>query len=100
MIKVLNSGFHTTIQDRGRWGFASLGVPVSGAMDAYSADLANRILNNSLDCAVLEITLGGCKLQFLSKTVICISGGNFSPKINKKPILLIFGEKLIRNLFY
>ena len=43
MIKVLNSGFHTTIQDRGRWGFASLGVPVSGAMDAYSADLANRI---------------------------------------------------------
>ena len=88
MIKVLNSGFHTTIQDRGRWGFASLGVPVSGVMDAYSADLANRILNNSLDCAVLEITLGGCKLQFLSKTVICISGGNFSPKINKKPILL------------
>jgi len=88
MIKVLKSGFYTTIQDKGRVGFASLGVPVSGAMDSYSSDLANRILNNSLDCAFLEITLGGCKLQFLSKTTMCISGGDFSPTINNQPILL------------
>jgi len=88
MIKVLKSGFYTTIQDKGRVGFASLGVPVSGAMDSYSSDLANRILNNSLNCALLEITLGGCKFQFLSKTTICISGGDFSPKMNNQPILL------------
>jgi biotin-dependent carboxylase-like uncharacterized protein len=88
MIKVLKSGFYTTIQDKGRVGFASLGVPISGAMDSYSSDLANRILNNSLDCALLEITLGGCKLQFLSKTTMCISGGDFSPTINNQPILL------------
>jgi biotin-dependent carboxylase-like uncharacterized protein len=92
MIKVLKSGFYTSIQDKGRVGFASLGVPVSGAMDSYSSDLANRILNNSLDCALLEITLGGCKLQFLSKTMMCISGGDFSPKINDKPIL--FNSKI------
>lgn len=88
MIKVLKSGFYTTIQDKGRVGFASLGVPVSGAMDSYSSGLTNHILNNSLDCAFLEITLGGCKLQFLSKTTICISGGDFSPKINNQSILL------------
>ena len=88
MIKVLKSGFYTTIQDKGRVGFASLGVPISGAMDSYSSDLANRILNNSLDCALLEINLGGCKLQFLSKTTMCISGGDFSPTINNQPILL------------
>jgi biotin-dependent carboxylase-like uncharacterized protein len=88
MIKVLKSVLYTTIQDKGRVGFASLGVPISGAMDSYSSDLANRILNNSLDCALLEITLGGCKLQFLSKTTMCISGGDFSPTINNQPILL------------
>ncbi|PQB07983.1 allophanate hydrolase [Polaribacter filamentus] len=88
MIKVLKSGFYTTIQDKGRVGFASLGVPVSGAMDSYSSDLANLILNNSLDCALLEITLGGCKFQFLSETKMCISGGDFSPTINSQPILL------------
>ena len=63
MIKVLKSGFYTTIQDKGRVGFASLGVPVSGAMDSYSSGLTNHILNNSLDCAFLEITLGGLKLE-------------------------------------
>ena len=88
MIKVLKSGFYTTIQDKGRVGFASLGVPVSGAMDSYSSDLANLILNNSLDCALIEITLGGCKFQFLSETTMCISGGDFSPTINNQPILL------------
>ncbi|WP_299670271.1 biotin-dependent carboxyltransferase family protein [uncultured Polaribacter sp.] len=88
MIKVLKAGFYSSIQDRGRVGFASNGVPVSGVMDAFSADLANSILNNSLKDAVLEITFGGCELQFLTATNICISGGDFSPTINKKPIKL------------
>ena len=97
MIKVLKSGFYTTIQDKGRVGFASLGVPVSGAMDSYSSDLANLILNNSLDCALLEITLGGCKFQFLSETTMCISGGDFSPTINSQPILLNSKISILKN---
>ncbi|MEE9409040.1 MAG: biotin-dependent carboxyltransferase family protein [Polaribacter sp.] len=88
MIKVLKAGFYTSIQNRGRVGFAEIGVPVSGVMDSYSAYIANSILNNSLDIAVLEITFGGCELQFLTDTFICISGGHFSPKINDKSIPL------------
>ena len=88
MFKVLKAGFFTTIQDKGRIGFANFGVPVSGVMDGYSADVANSILNNSLQAAVLEITLGSCKFQFLKNTIICISGGDFSPTINEKPIVL------------
>ena len=88
MIKVLKPGFFTTIQDKGRFGFAAIGVPVSGSMDGYSADMANSILNNSLEAAVVEIIFGGCEFQFLGATFICISGGDFSPKINKKLIKL------------
>lgn len=88
MIKVLKAGFYTTIQDKGRIGFANIGVPISGVMDAKNADLANKILNNSLEDAVIEITFGACKLQFLSSTNICISGGDFSPTINEKQIPL------------
>lgn len=88
MLKVLKPGFFTTIQDKGRVGFAAVGVPISGAMDQFSADLANRILNNSANCAVLEITLGACKFQFTKTTTICISGGNFSPTINNIAISL------------
>jgi biotin-dependent carboxylase-like uncharacterized protein len=88
MLKVLKAGFFTTIQDKGRIGFANLGVPFSGVMDSYAADLANSILNNSLQEAVLEITLGSCQFQFLATTTICISGGDFSPTINGKSIVL------------
>lgn len=86
MLKVLKAGFYTTVQDKGRVGFASMGVPFSGAMDTYSADLANAILNNNLDDAVIEITFGSCAFEFLEPTVICITGANFSPKIDEKSI--------------
>ncbi|PQJ80610.1 biotin-dependent carboxyltransferase family protein [Polaribacter porphyrae] len=88
MLKVLKSGFYTTIQDKGRVGFASKGIPISGAMDSYSADLANSILNNSLNDAVIEITLGACQFQFFEPVVIAISGGDFSPKVNNHRIQL------------
>jgi biotin-dependent carboxylase-like uncharacterized protein len=97
MIKVLKAGFYTTIQDRGRVGFAAIGVPVSGVMDAYSADLANHILNNNLGDAVIEITLGGCKLEFLEKTIICISGGDFTAKINDEIVALNYKIEINKN---
>ena len=86
MIKVLKSGFYTTIQDKGRVGFASLGVPVSGVMDSYASDMANSVLNNSLEAAVVEIYSGSCEFQFLCATFICVSGGDFSLKLNKQAI--------------
>lgn len=88
MIKVVKAGFGNTIQDKGRFGFASFGVPVSGAMDSYSADLANTILNNNLNDAVLEINFGNCEFQFLVTTQICISGSDASAKINGESVLL------------
>jgi len=47
-----------TIQDRGRFGWAHLGVPRGGALDAEAAALANRIVGNEPEAAVLEVTLG------------------------------------------
>jgi allophanate hydrolase subunit 2 len=37
---------------------------------------------------VIEIIFGNCEFQFLCATFICISGGDFSPKINHKSIKL------------
>ncbi|HET8810037.1 MAG TPA: biotin-dependent carboxyltransferase family protein [Flavobacteriaceae bacterium] len=72
MIEVLKSGFATSIQDLGRVGFAKFGVPKNGAMDQYSANFANLLVGNSLDAAVMEITLTGPKLHFHSKTLIAV----------------------------
>ena len=86
MIKIIKPGLYSTIQDKGRVGMQSHGIPCSGTMDTFSSDLANKILNNSGNSAVLEITMVGPVLEFVYETVICITGANLSPLLNNKII--------------
>lgn len=86
MLKVLKAGIYTTIQDLGRKGFAGFGVPVSGAMDLYSAKLANHLLGNDLNDAVIEITYGNAKFQFTKPSLICVTGGDFNASLNRNTI--------------
>ncbi|WP_435261368.1 biotin-dependent carboxyltransferase family protein [Tenacibaculum sp. nBUS_03] len=88
MIKVLSSGFYTTIQDLGRVGYGSMGIPMSGAMDIYSAKLSNFLLNNDLNKAVLEVVYGGCKLLFEEEAILSITGADFSAKINNNEVAM------------
>lgn len=88
MIEVLKPGFYSTIQDLGRLGYREFGVPISGAMDRFSAKMANRLLGNDLNDAVLEVTLTGPSLQFNCSTLICITGANINPNVNKEPVHL------------
>jgi len=88
MVKVLHSAFGLTVQDLGRFGYARFGVPNSGSMDQYASKLANKILNNPKDAAVLEITNGGCKLVFETTTSICLTGADYSVKLDDKDLKL------------
>lgn len=85
-IQVLSPGLLSTIQDGGRKGFRKFGVPLSGSMDAHSADLANILLNNTMDTPVLEITVQGPTLKFNCATIMSIVGADISPTINDKEI--------------
>jgi biotin-dependent carboxylase-like uncharacterized protein len=82
MIKVLHPGIYSSIQDQGRLGFAKIGIPIAGSLDAFSAEIGNSLLMNRASDAVIEVTFGLAKLEFTSDTFICITGGNFSPKLN------------------
>lgn len=82
MIKVLSPGFYSTIQDLGRMEYQAYGVPYAGAMDAYSAQVSNALLNNDVNAAVLEVTMTGPKLLFNKQTAICIAGADMSPQLN------------------
>jgi len=88
LVKVIKPGFYTTVQDLGRFGFQQFGVSVSGVMDSYSAKIANALLHNSENDAVLEITMSGSTLQFNCDTCICIAGADISPKLNNKLVKL------------
>jgi biotin-dependent carboxylase-like uncharacterized protein len=86
MLKVLKSGFYSTVQDSGRFGYRCHGVPSSGAMDMYSCQFANALLGNKLNSAVIEMTMVGGKFQFLKTTAIAISGAKINPRINDVPV--------------
>jgi antagonist of KipI len=85
-IEVLQPGLYSTIQDRGRFGFRKYGVPGSGAMDSYAATMANLLLQNDPNDAILEITQMGPKLKFSSAVRIVITGADLSPKVNNSAI--------------
>ena len=86
MVTVLKSGLYTSIQDQGRFGFRDIGVPISGCMDSFSSQLANSILRNSKDAALIEITVIGPKLLFQKDTQIVICGAQLNPKLNNTDI--------------
>jgi len=86
MLNILKSGFFTTVQDVGRFGYRNKGVPVSGAMDEIAVKELNKLLGNKATDALLEITMTGPKLEFLSATTIVMGGANFGAKLNGIPI--------------
>lgn len=85
-IRVLKGGMLTTVQDLGRTGYQSQGFSVAGVMDVRSFKIANLLLDNPENEAVLEMTLIGPTLEFTSATIIAITGGDFQPQVNGEPV--------------
>ena len=79
---IINAGFLTTVQDSGRIGYQQFGVPVSGVMDPRSFAIANMLVGNPTDEAVLEITMLGPAIAFDEANIIAVTGGNLSPLLN------------------
>ena len=71
---VINPGMSTTVQDEGRPGYAAWGVGAAGAFDRGSAALANALLGNSADCALLEMTLFGGTFQAEGPLAMALAG--------------------------
>jgi biotin-dependent carboxylase-like uncharacterized protein len=74
MIEVMSPGPYASIQDLGRPGYAHLGVPRSGAADAPSMRLANRLVGNPESAAGLELTFGGAVLRFAAGAWVALTG--------------------------
>lgn len=82
MFKVLTTGFQTTFQDMGRFGYRDKGIPVSGAMDRLSANFANTLLGNDLQATLIEFTVMGPTLEVLEEVQIVIVGNGFLPNVS------------------
>jgi len=76
----------TTIQDQGRIGYRAYGMPVSGVMDRYAATMANILVGNEPDAAVLEMTLLGGTFRFPNEAYMAICGADMQGTLNGKKI--------------
>jgi antagonist of KipI len=97
---VIKPGMLTTIQDAGRWGFQSGGVPVAGPMDPVSHRLANALVGNRADAASLEITLLGPELEFEDERLVAVAGAEFALALDGRsapanaPFIVSAGSRL------
>ncbi len=88
VFEVIQPGFLTTVQDRGRYGYQQYGVPVSGAMDCYALTVANLLAGNDEGEACLEISLLGPRLLVMNDTMIAITGADLSPTLHGRPLCM------------
>jgi len=77
VIQVEEPGLFTTVQDLGREGFGPLGVSASGAADAISLRLGNRLVGNAEGAAGLEMTLLGGTFVFPDGAIVALTGSDF-----------------------
>lgn len=95
-----NPGLATTVQDQGRAGHYNVGIPQSGSLDQYSAELGNAVVGNTAREAVLECTYLGPVLTTDADAVIAVTGAPVEVKVNGEPrpqwsrLLLKAGDQL------
>jgi antagonist of KipI len=73
-ITILKFGLLSTVQDLGRWLYLSQAVPVSGAMDTLSARIANKVVGNADDAAVIEFTYADAAFKTDTGLLIAYAG--------------------------
>jgi len=93
-IKVLRPGLLTTVQDHGRHGLQHIGLCPGGAMDPVALSLANALVGNPDDEAVLEITVIGPELEFEQDTLVAVCGAEFQGGFpHNRPVLAPAGSR-------
>lgn len=86
MIRVHEGGVSTTVQDAGRFRLYHLGMPPSGALDPYSFRVANLLVGNEEDAAVLEATFNGPTLEFERDALVAVAGAELPPKVDGEEV--------------
>jgi antagonist of KipI len=85
-IRILNPGLFDTVQDAGRYGLQHLGINPGGAADSVALAIANMLVGNSPGEAAIEMYYPAASILFENDALVAISGADFYPCINGKPI--------------
>ena len=83
---VKKPGVITTVQDNGRFGYQGSGFATNGVMDHRAYAIANLLVENAHNAPVLEFALAGPTVRFTTNSIFAITGGDFSPTLDGKPV--------------
>jgi antagonist of KipI len=81
-LRIIKTGVLDTLQDAGRYGWQHLGINPGGAMDKLSAGIANILVGNNANDAVIELHFPASAFFFEQPALIAISGADFSASLN------------------
>lgn len=84
-LRILSPGLCTTVQDLGRFHSYHMGVPVSGMLDDYAGQVANWLVGNPSECATLEMSMIGARMEILAQADIAVTGATMNPQLNGQP---------------
>ena len=82
LLRVVEPGLLSTVQDLGRPHAVASGVPPGGAMDRFAHTAANLLVGNDRGAATIECTLRGPRLVASSACVVAVTGGDFDVRLN------------------
>jgi len=82
MIRILEPGPQTTVQDLGRPGHLRYGIPPSGPIDRAAFVAANRLAGNADGAAGLECTVMGPRFEVETACAIAVTGAEMPVTVN------------------
>src|SRR5262245_8893171 len=85
-LRIIKAGVQDTVQDGGRYGWQHLGINPGGAMDKLSARIANILVGNDMNEAVIELHFPASAFFFERPALIAVSGADFTASVNGEEI--------------
>ena len=101
-LEIIRPGINTTFQDKGRDHLYHIGIPFSGAMDNRNYLIANKLVNNNLDSAVIEFAYQGPHIKYSGEKINCAITGDviFSIKKNMRFKDALYGTFAFFSIHY
>lgn len=82
VLRVIDAGLQSIIEDAGRRGVAGMGVGVSGVAVPRAYRLANSLVGNRAGAAALELAHGGFAVEAISTVVLAFTGASRTARVS------------------
>ncbi|UHS58366.1 biotin-dependent carboxyltransferase family protein [Agrobacterium vaccinii] len=92
---VNQAGPMTSVQDLGRTGLVQMGVSASGPMDGVAMLIANRLVGNAKDDALIEFASVGGQFEVDEPVLFAVTGGAVSVTVDGERVDCWASHKLL-----